>query len=52
MLVRGVGLQILLVARLADDLQNAVFFGNFCGGAVPVVSGQVIIHDMANFVKR
>ena len=52
MLVRSVGLQVLLVARLADDLQNAVFLGNFCGGAVPVVPGQVIIHDVANFVKR
>ena len=52
MLVRGICLQVLFVARLPDDLKNAMFFGSFYVCAVPVVSGQIIVHDMANFMKR
>ena len=52
MLVRGVRLQIFFVARLPGDLKNAVFLGSFDVCAVPVVPGQIVVHDMANFVQR
>jgi hypothetical protein len=52
MLVRGVRLQIFSVAGLSGDLKNAVFLGRFDVCAVPVVPGQIVVHDMANFMQR
>jgi len=52
MLVRGVGSQILFVACLSDGLARARFLRNLCVRAVSIITGQVVIHDVANFVER
>jgi hypothetical protein len=48
----GIRLQILFVAWLPNDLKNAMFLGSIYVYAVAVVSRQIVVRDMANFVKR
>src|SRR5262245_56845903 len=52
MVIRRIRLQILLVARLSDGSKHAPFFGGFYVVAVAVVSRQIVVHDMADFVER
>ena len=37
---------------MSDSLKNARFFGDFDVGTVPMIAGQVVVHDMANLVER
>src|SRR5690242_21582231 len=51
-LLFGIRLQILRVTRLAHRLKNAILFGNLGVVEVPVISRQIVVHDMADFMKR
>ena len=50
--IPGIGLQVILVAGLSDGVKDAALLGRFCVGAVAVISGQVVVDDVADLVKR
>jgi hypothetical protein len=52
MLVRGIGAQILFIPGISDGLKNARFLGYLYIGAIPVIAGQIVVHDVANFMER
>src|SRR5215471_14832431 len=51
-LVFGIRLQILRVTCLTHCLKNAELFRHFWALEVPVVSRQIVVHDVAHFMQR